>query len=49
MGAILEVMVAKSHSGLGGLWHSITDGRHQHELEARRVLDALQLAVEADT
>ncbi len=49
MGTILDVMVAKSHSGVGGLWHPITDGRYQHELEARRVLDALQLAVEADT
>jgi hypothetical protein len=39
----IAVMAAKPHSGLGGLWHSITDGHHQHELEVRRANLSQQL------
>lgn len=37
-------VAAKPQPGLGGLWHSITDGHHQHELEARRANLSRQLA-----
>jgi len=39
----IQELTSRPHSGLGGFLHSLTDGHHQHELEAQRskVLDQL--------
>jgi hypothetical protein len=44
----IQELASRSHSGLGGFLHSLTDGHHEHELEAQRskVLDQLH-AVQA--
>jgi X-X-X-Leu-X-X-Gly heptad repeat protein len=39
----IQDLASRTHSGLGGFLHSLTDGHHEHELEAQRskVLDQL--------
>lgn len=39
----IAMLAAKPHSGLGGLIHSLTDGHHQHDLEAQRTKLSEQL------
>jgi len=32
----IQELASRSHTGLGGFLHSLTDGHHEHELEAQR-------------
>jgi len=43
----IQELGSRPHSGLGGFFHSLTDGHHEHELETQRakVLDQLQAAL----
>ena len=43
----IQELASRPHTGLGGFLHSLTDGHHEHELEAQRskVLDQLQAAL----
>ena len=45
----IQELASRPHSGLGGFLHSLTDGHHEHELEAQRskVLDQLNTALAA--
>ena len=44
----IQELASRSHSGLGGFLHSLTDGHREHELEAQRfkVLDQLHAAID---
>jgi len=39
----IGALSAAPHSGLEGVWHSITDGHHQHQLDASRASISQQL------
>ena len=43
----IQELGSRPHTGLGGFLHSLTDGHHEHELEAQRskVLDQLNAAL----
>lgn len=45
----IQELASRPHSGLGGFLHSLTDGSHEHELEAQRskVLGQLNAALAA--
>ena len=44
----IQELGVRTHTGLGGLFHSLTDGHHEHELETQRskVLDQLKAALD---
>ena len=45
----IEEVASRPHTGLGGFFHFLTGGHHEHELEAQRsrVLDQLQVVLAA--
>jgi hypothetical protein len=43
LGQQIATLASKRHSGLSGLIHSLTDGHHQHDLEAQRAKLSEQL------